>query len=225
MNIFEKLGRIQCELKAPKDQRNTYGNFNYRNAEGILQALKPLCLKYESTILLTDSIEVIEGRFFIKTLAELISWDVDGETAGKVVSAPGWAEFPTQKKGMDLAQMTGTASSYAKKRALESLFGLSNEKDSDAYDNSKEEAEKEKEEAMKQNQERLDEAENWRIFDGNIVLVKAKKKLEDGTFAYEWKNIDELTLKALEYLKNDSRFEGIEKFVDDRIALIKGTSA
>ena len=78
MNIFEKLCRIQNELKAPKDQKNTYGGFNYRNAEGILQALKPLCLKYESTILLTDSIEVIEGRFFVKTIAELIDWSVDG---------------------------------------------------------------------------------------------------------------------------------------------------
>lgn len=216
MNIFEKLCRIQNELKAPKDQKNTYGGFNYRNAEGILQALKPLCLKYETTILLTDSIEVIEGRFFIKTIAELISWDVDGETAGKVVSAPGWAEFPTQKKGMDLAQMTGTASSYAKKRALESLFGLSNEKDSDAYDNT--DRETEKAEAMEKNQAKLDAMENWRLFDGGVVLVKAKTRNGD----FEWKNLDELTLKALEYLKTDARFEGIQRYVDERIALIKG---
>ena len=216
MNIFEKLCRIQNELKAPKDQKNTYGGFNYRNAEGILQALKPLCLKYEATILLTDSIEVIEGRFFIKTIAELISWDVDWETAGKVVSAPGWAEFPTQKKGMDLAQMTGTASSYAKKRALESLFGLSNEKDSDAYDNT--DRETEKAEAMEKNQAKLDAMENWRLFDGGVVLVKAKTRNGD----FEWKNLDELTLKALEYLKTDARFEGIQRYVDERIALIKG---
>ena len=175
MNIFEKLCRIQNELKAPKDQKNTYGGFNYRNAEGILQALKPLCLKHETTILLTDSVEVIEGRFFLKSIAELISWDCDGETAGKVVSAPGWAEFPTQKKGMDLAQMTGTASSYAKKRALEALFGLSNEKDSDAYDNTEKEAEKEQ--AMKENEEKLDANENWRL-----VGKTAEIKCDDGKF-------------------------------------------
>ena len=219
MNIFEKLCRIQNELKAPKDQKNTYGGFNYRNAEGILQALKPICMKYQVTILLTDSVEVIEGRFFLKSIAELISWDCDGESQGKVISAPGWAEFPVQKKGMDLAQMTGTASSYSKKRALESLFALSSEKDSDAYDNTDREAEKQ--DAMERNQAKLDAMENWRIFageNGDVVLVKAKTKA--GTF--EWKNIDDLTLKALEYLKTDARFEGIGRYVDERIAIIKG---
>lgn len=216
MNIFEKLCKIQNELKAPKDQKNTYGGFNYRNAEGILQALKPLCMKYEATILLTDSVEVIEGRFFLKSIAELISWDCDGESQGKVISAPGWAEFPTQKKGMDLAQMTGTASSYSKKRALESLFALSSEKDSDAYDNTDREAEKQ--EAIEKNQAKLDAMENWRLFDGGVVLVKAKTRNGD----FEWKNLDDLSLKALEYLKTDARFEGIGRYVDERIAIVKG---
>lgn len=219
MNIFEKLCRIQNELKAPKDQKNTYGGFNYRNAEGILQALKPICMKYQVTILLTDSVEVIEGRFFLKSIAELISWDCDGESQGKVISAPGWAEFPVQKKGMDLAQMTGTASSYSKKRALESLFALSSEKDSDAYDNTDREAEKQ--DAMERNQAKLDAEENWRRFvgeNGDVVLVKAKTRA--GTF--EWKNIDDLSLKALEYLLTDVRFEGIKDCVNERIAIIKG---
>ena len=213
MNIFEKLCRIQNELKAPKDQKNTYGGFNYRNAEGILQALKPICLKHEATILLTDSIEVIEGRFFIKTLAELISWDVDGETAGKVVSAPGWAEFPTQKKGMDLAQMTGTASSYAKKRALESLFGLSNEKDSDAYDNTDREAEKEQ--AIKENEEKLNAAENWRLVNGNHIEVK--------TNGGKWVDLENLELRWLEVLLKKPEFADITNFIQMYIDKIKGT--
>lgn len=213
MNIFEKLCRIQNELKAPKDQKNTYGGFNYRNAEGILQALKPICLKHEATILLTDSIEVIEGRFFIKTLAELISWDVDGETAGKVVSAPGWAEFPTQKKGMDLAQMTGTASSYAKKRALESLFGLSNEKDSDAYDNTDREAEKEQ--AMKENEEKLNASENWRLVNGNHIEVK--------TNGGKWVDLENLELRWLEVLLKKPEFADITNFIQMYIDKIKGT--
>ena len=213
MNIFEKLCRIQNELKAPKDQKNTYGGFNYRNAEGILQALKPICLKHEATILLTDSIEVIEGRFFIKTLAELISWDVDGETAGKVVSAPGWAEFPTQKKGMDLAQMTGTASSYAKKRALESLFGLSNEKDSDAYDNTDREAEKEQ--AMKENEEKLNASENWRLVNGNHIEVK--------TTGGKWVDLENLELRWLEVLLKKPEFADITNFIQMYIDKIKGT--
>ena len=206
MNIFEKLCRIQNELKAPKDQKNTYGGFNYRNAEGILQALKPLCLKYESTILLTDSIEVIEGRFFIKTIAELISWDVDGETAGKVVSAPGWAEFPTQKKGMDLAQMTGTASSYAKKRALESLFGLSNEKDSDAYNNNDTEAEKQ--EAMERNQAKLDATENWRLTNDGIE-VKGQKGFVP---------ITKLSVEQLEAIAKMRKFADVKADIEREIA-------
>ena len=213
MNIFEKLCRIQNELKAPKDQKNTYGGFNYRNAEGILQALKPLCLKYESTILLTDSIEIMEGRFFIKTIAELVSWDVDGETAGKVVSAPGWAEFPTQKKGMDLAQMTGTASSYAKKRALEALFGLSNEKDSDAYDNTDREAEKEQ--AIKENEAKLDANENWRLINGNHIEVK--------TAGGRWVDLENLELRWLEKILTKPEFADIKNFVQMYIDKIKGT--
>ena len=213
MNIFEKLCRIQNELKAPKDQKNTYGGFNYRNAEGILQALKPICLKYEATILLTDSIEIMEGRFFIKTIAELISWDVDGETAGKVVSAPGWAEFPTQKKGMDLAQMTGTASSYAKKRALESLFGLSNEKDSDAYDNTDREAEKEQ--AIKENEEKLNANENWRLVNGNHIEVK--------TNGGKWVDLENLELRWLEVLLKKPEFADITNFIQMYIDKIKGT--
>ena len=208
MNIFEKLCRIQNELKAPKDQKNTYGGFNYRNAEGILQALKPICMKYQVTILLTDSVEVIEGRFFLKSIAELISWDCDGESQGKVISAPGWAEFPVQKKGMDLAQMTGTASSYSKKRALESLFALSSEKDSDAYDNTDREAEKQ--DAMEKNQAKLDAMENWRIFDGNVVLIKA----QDGKF-YE---LSRLTKKQLQSALNKPEFDGIKDFIEREIA-------
>ena len=212
MNIFEKLCRIQNELKAPKDQKNTYGGFNYRNAEGILQALKPICLKYEATILLTDCIEVIEGRFFIKTIAELISWDMSDEAKGKIVSAPGWAEFPTQKKGMDLAQMTGTASSYAKKRALEALFGLSNEKDSDAYDNTN--REEEKEQAIKANEEKLNANENWRLVNGNHIEVK--------TNAGRWVDLENLELKWLEKLLTKPEFADIENFITMYINKIKG---
>ncbi len=215
MNIWEKLCRIQSEMKVPKTEFNPFGNFNYRSAEGILQIVKPLCLKHEVTLILTDSIEVIEGRLFAKTVAELIDWTVDGETVNKVVTMPGFAEFPSLKAKTDEAQRTGIAFSYAKKRALESLFNLSTEKDSDAIPPDKE---VEKQDAMQKNQERLDAMENWRIFDGGVVLVKAKTRNGD----YEWKNLDDLTLKALEYLKTDARFEGIGSFVDKRIAAIKG---
>ena len=215
MNIWEKLCKIQSEMKVPKTEFNPFGNFNYRSAEGILQIVKPLCLKHEVTLILTDSIEVIEGRLFAKTVAELIDWTVDGESANKVVSMPGFAEFPSLKAKTDEAQRTGIAFSYAKKRALESLFNLSTEKDSDAIPPDKE---VEKQDAMQKNQAKLDAMENWRIFDGGVVLVKAKTRNGD----FEWKNLEEIPLKGLEYLKTDARFEGIGSFVDKRIAIIKG---
>lgn len=206
MNIFEKLCRIQNELKAPKNEFNPFGNFSYRNAEGILQAVKPICLKHETTILLTDSIEVIEGRFFVKALAELIDWSVDGETAGKVVSTPGWAEFPSMKAKTDEAQRTGIASSYAKKRALESLFGLSNEKDSDGYDNSKADAEKEN--AMQENQAKLDATENWRITNEGIE-VKGRNGFVP---------ISKLSVEQLEAIINMRKFADVKADIEREIA-------
>lgn len=206
MNIFEKLCHIQNELKAPKNEFNPFGNFSYRNAEGILQAVKPICLKHETTILLTDSIEVIEGRFFVKTIAELIDWSVDGETAGKVVSTPGWAEFPSMKAKTDEAQRTGIASSYAKKRALESLFGLSNEKDSDGYDNSKADAEKEN--AMQENQAKLDATENWRITNEGIE-VKGRNGFVP---------ISKLSVEQLEAIINMRKFADVKSDIEREIA-------
>lgn len=219
MEIYEKLALIQEELKAPKTEFNSFGKFAYRTAENILQAVKPIAKRHGCVVVLTDNVELVGEKFFIKSVAELISFDfVPNETNTKSIATMGWAEIPSGKRGMDQAQECGTATSYARKYALGALFGITNEKDSDAYDNSKADRESEKEQAMQKNQERLDAEENWRIIDSDVVLVKAK--LKSGGF--EWKNIDDLTLKALEYLKTDSRFEGVHKFIDKRIALIKG---
>ena len=207
MNIFEKLCRIQNEIKAPKTEFNPFGNFKYRNAEGILQMVKPLCLQHETTLILTDSIEVIEGRFFVKTIAELVDWSIDGETAGKVVSMPGYAEFPSLKAKTDEAQRTGIASSYAKKRALEALFNLSSEKDSDAIPPDKE---VEKQEAIQKNQEKMDAEENWRLLNGNVVMIKAG----DGNF-YE---LNRLSKRQLQSALMNEKFDGIRDFIEAEIA-------
>lgn len=215
MNIFEKLCRIQNDIKAPKTEYNPFGNFKYRNAEGILQMVKPLCLKYEVTLILTDSIEIIEGRLFVKTVAELVDWSVDGESANKVISMPGFAEFPAMKAKTDEAQRTGIASSYAKKRALEALFNLSNEKDSDAYDNTKAEKEAEKERAMKENEEKLNSAENWRLVNGNHIEVK--------TNGGKWVDLENLELRWLEVLLKKPEFADITNFIQMYIDKFKGT--
>lgn len=119
---------IQSTLKAPKGQRNKFGNYDYRSCEDILTALKPLLIKANCVVILSDSIELVgEERFYIKATAKIVS-AVDGSE----VSVSGYAREDATKKGMDLCQVTGAASSYARKYALNGLFAIDDSKDSDA---------------------------------------------------------------------------------------------
>lgn len=214
MNIYEKLLAIQMEVKARKELKNEFGHFNYRSAEQIYEAVKPICKKHGAVLRVTDEVVMVGDKPYVKAIAELIDVEMQGETYA--IGSVGWARIPDGKKGMDDSQVTGSACSYANKYCVSALFLLDNNKDPDSMDNSTD-----KEDAMQRNQARLDAEENWRVFageNGDVVLVKAKTKA--GTF--EWKNIDDLTLKALEYLKTDARFEGIGRYVNERIAIIKG---
>lgn len=127
MNIYEKLGTIQQQLNAPKDKYNGFGKYSYRSCEGILEALKPLLIETETTILLTDAVKEIGNRIYIEATATLI--DVK---EGATVTATAYAREEDTKKGMDSSQVTGAASSYARKYALNGLFAIDDNKDSDA---------------------------------------------------------------------------------------------
>lgn len=126
LSLSEKLNRIQVELKAPKDKLNKFGGYNYRSAEGILEALKPLLKTYGVYVTLSDSIEAIGGRVYIKTLATI--HDINSDTC---VISTAYAREAENKKGMDDAQVTGATSSYARKYALNGLFLLDDNKDAD----------------------------------------------------------------------------------------------
>lgn len=119
------LTLIQNELKAPKSQHNKFGKYNYRTCEDILEALKPLLKKYICVLTITDSIEMIGDRLYVKATCVLTSGD--GAT---MVSA--FARESQDKKGMDAAQITGAASSYARKYALNGLFLIDDTKDADS---------------------------------------------------------------------------------------------
>ena len=170
MSIYEKLAKIQNELKAPKSEWNKFAKYHYRTAENILQAVKPIAKDNGCVVVINDNLEEKAGRLFICSIAELIDFNfvpkADGEP--KLVSATGWAEIPNNK-GMDEAQRCGTASSYARKYALGALFGITNEKDSDAVASEQGETD-EKEQAMQKNQERLDAMENWRMTNNGIEI-------------------------------------------------------
>ena len=117
---------IQHELKAPKNLRNNFGGYNYRNAESILEALKPLLVKYGATVTITDTIEDIGGRIYVKATASF--YDSDNTEPIKVTA---YAREAETKKGMDDAQVTGATSSYARKYALNGLFLLDDTQDVD----------------------------------------------------------------------------------------------
>lgn len=126
-NIYMKLVNIQSALKAPKSQFNSFGKYNYRSCEDILEGLKPILKDEKALVILDDNIVQIGNRFYVEATATLI----DAET-GEKVSTKALAREDETKKGMDLAQVTGSVSSYARKYALNGLFCIDDTKDSDA---------------------------------------------------------------------------------------------
>ena len=178
MNIYEKLSNIQNELKAPKGQYNKFGGYKYRSCEDILEAVKPICKKYKTVLVLSDEIVVLgEGnskiiieedtgnetktrtseygqRFYVKATATLIDIEVgkastltqDGNgitsyVEESLISNTAYAREEENKKGMDGSQITGTASSYARKYALNGLFNIDDTKDADTDEFAKQQGE------------------------------------------------------------------------------------
>lgn len=124
-NIDERLIHIQGELKAPKSQENKFGGYKYRSCEDILEAVKPLLEKEKVTLTISDDIVEVGGRVYVKATATLS----DGE---ETISTSAFAREAETKKGMDDSQITGSASSYARKYALNGLFAIDDTKDADA---------------------------------------------------------------------------------------------
>lgn len=139
MGMLLKLIKIQEELKAPKSNYNTFGKFNYRSCEDILESVKPLCAKHGCALILTDEIEQVGNRHYVKATAELF----DQESEDKVY-ATAFAREAENKKGMDEAQVTGTTSSYARKYALNGLFCIDDTKDPDTDENTRQRQEADK---------------------------------------------------------------------------------
>lgn len=131
MNIYEKLSNIQNELKAPKGQFNKFGGYKYRSCEDILEAVKPICKKYGTTLILSDTISNKGERYYIEATATLYNIEADANGAIQKVENTAYAREEENKKGMDGSQITGTASSYARKYALNGLFNIDDTKDAD----------------------------------------------------------------------------------------------
>lgn len=128
MNVYEALGEIQQRLKAPKNQTNKFGGYNYRSAEDILEAVKPLAHEVGATVNCSDEVLMVGDRFYVVATAILTTYE------GEQVAVQGWAREQDERKGMDASQVTGSASSYARKYALSGLFAIDDEKDADAQE-------------------------------------------------------------------------------------------
>lgn len=159
--LQQKLIEIQSELKAPKSQYNKFGGYNYRNCEDILEAVKPLCAKHEIVPLLSDEIVMIGDRFYIKATAKV----TDGKDE---IATTAFARESKDKKGMDESQITGSASSYARKYALNGLFCIDDTKDADFMDNSQ---------SSKQQQPKTQPTKETHVkgYDEFVALQKSKK--------------------------------------------------
>lgn len=122
---MKELIQIQQRLKAPKKNKNTFGGYNYRSCEDILEAVKPICHELGCLINICDEIVEVGGRIYVKATASIYNAD------GQCFSATAYAREEETKKGMDAAQITGSASSYARKYALNGLLAIDDTKDAD----------------------------------------------------------------------------------------------
>ena len=125
-DFLKRVGMAQAELKAPKNQYNSFGKYNYRSCEDILEAAKPINKKNGLVLLLTDKPVCIGQRYYIEATARL--YDIESE---QFIEATASAREADTKKGMDDSQVTGTASSYARKYALNGLYNIDDTKDAD----------------------------------------------------------------------------------------------
>lgn len=160
MNLYKKLQKVQEELKAPKTQKNKFGGYMYRSCEDIQEAVKPILAKYGAIITLSDDVKGTETNDRVYVVATATFIDIED---GASYSVKACAREEEVKKGMDKAQITGSASSYARKYALNGLLLIDDTKDADTRDNRTTESEPKQAERPQRTPrgERQKEAQEW----------------------------------------------------------------
>ena len=203
MNIYEKLTNIQNDLKAPKNQFNHFGKYKYRNLEDVLEALKPLLLTYKVTVNISDEVVLIGERYYIKSTATL--FDIEKEV--NPINSVAYAREDDNKKGMDLSQLSGSTSSYARKYALNGLFAIDDTKDSDTTNTHGKEP---IDEVKKETVSSISEAQIKRLY----AIGKSKgidSKVIDKSVLTDYKKDTPAALTKKEYDELCKRLEAIEK--------------
>lgn len=177
MSVYEKLMKVQAELKAPKGQYNSFGKYKYRSCEDILEAVKPLNAKHGVVLTVGDEVVEISSRFYVKATATLV--DIE---SGEKVTNTALAREDDAKKGMDGSQITGTASSYARKYCLNGLYCIDDTKDADT-DEYRHQQERKPQESKPQ------ECQYVKVVNGRTAVINA---------AGEYVDIENLTVEQLE---------------------------
>lgn len=188
LNIYQKLRKVQTELKAPKGQYNSFGKYAYRSCEDILEALKPILDKEQLVLVIEDDIEEKANRVYVKATATL----TNAENPEEKITTKAYAREEESKKGMDGSQVTGASSSYARKYCLNGLFNIDDNKDSDATNTGDSNVSATVEMATSEQVAKLEELQlrNW-------CKTKKGKELEELTKAEATKLI-EVVLKRKE---------------------------
>jgi len=184
--VYEKLLQIQSKLKVPKGQYNEFGKYKYRSCEDILEALKPLLAEVKAAVILNDEIVQVGERIYVKATASFI--DIEDK---QTITTTAYAREEETKKGMDGSQITGASSSYARKYALNGLFAIDDNKDSDATNNQGDSTDKPNT-SNKSNAE-LSEAQIKRLFaiaySAGINKEKVEKQVK-GSFKKDVKDLN-----------------------------------
>ena len=194
MGLSVKLMNIQSELKAPKSRKNSFGNYNYRSCEDILEAVKPLLKANGCILTISDSVEVIGERYYVKATATI----ADTESEDRI-SNSALARETADKKGQDDSQITGTASSYARKYALNGLFLIDDTKDADTDEYHKQTNKQTKTEITKDNASDGISEDEWAEIEDLVSRANVNK--EKLLSNYKIESLMNLTKAQYEALK------------------------
>lgn len=195
MSVYEKLSKVQSELKAPKGQYNSFGKYKYRSCEDILEAVKPLNAKHGVVLTVGDEVVEISNRFYVKATAVF----VDIESGEKIINTA-LAREDDSKKGMDGSQITGTASSYARKYCLNGLYCIDDTKDADTDE-------------YRAQQERKPQERQY------VKVVNGRASVLNSNGAYV--GIENLTLEQLEWMLTSEKFAAAHDAIRRLIGEIK----
>lgn len=205
MSLIEKLLAVQAELKAPKGQYNSFGKYKYRSCEDILEAVKPILKKHGASITITDDLEQIGNRIYVKATARF--WDA--APSGGCIDNTAFAREPDTKKGMDESQITGTASSYARKYALNGLLLIDDTKDADTDENRNERENRAKKQKEQPKQETVEDRTGEPAYPteesmvNDLLAVASKNKKVEGMIGKLLESNQARDLPELAFMKPD----------------------